>query len=1641
MTKKVLLLLTAVSGLFIGKTSAQLTIVNNSNATQLAQLLAGSGVTISNAVKNCPNTALGTFANGNATNLGLSSGIVLTTGTVAPVAGSASNFASTDNSNGTDANLNAISNATTQDVCVLEFDIVPQGNVLNFRYVFGSEEYPEYVCSPFNDVFGFFVSGPNPGGGNYNSANIALIPNSSLSVAINTVNPGTPGGGYSASGCQSLAYSQYYTDNTGGTTIVYDGFTTVLNATISVVPCQQYHIKLAIGDAGDGIYDSGVFIEANSFVSQSTSITAAVNGGFSSMFEGCVGGVFTITVPNLATSSTAINYTVSGTATNGVDYTTLTGTTYVNPGTSTALVYVDPLQDGLPEGAETVTITINDPCTGLPVASATLNINDAPVDTAYASSNFVCQSGQVQLTATGGGTYSWSPPTGLSSTTIANPTATITSDITYTVNITFGNCVQDKSVTIDVDSITTSIISFEGSQICPGTTDTLVATSDGGVGNITYQWSPVNQVSDPTSQYVFTTPANTTTYNVTVTDSLGCSATANFTLNVATNLQVSLGPDVNVCPEDVPYVLGLPGGPYTSYSWSNGATTPTISITSSGDYSVTAIGGQCTYTSDTITVTLLTPVNPTLADSFFCSGTEATLSAEGNLTNVLWNTGATTGTITVTTPGDYYYTANDANGCAVASDTATVTEIQSPVVNATASPDTICPGSPSVLSSGAAQGLSYTWSNGANTSTTTVTSGGTYYLTVSDAVCSSFDTVVVTEYVNPQPTVTADTTVCNGQAVTFTLINGPFNTYTWSNGATGVTSITVSAAGQYNVTVNDGNCDWTSNSVSLNNFPTPQPTLTDTGACYGQQIVLSAENGLINIEWSNQESTQTITVTSGGTFYYTAQDVNGCPVASDTVDVTFQTPPSVNATASPDTICDGGSSTLSANATGSNLSYVWFPGGQNTSTITVSQPGIYIVEVNDFFCPSFDTIEVYQYQFPPVSIGNDITVCAGSQVTLAPTGGPYVSYNWSNGATSATVDVSNPGSYSVTVDNGACQLVSNTITLSNYPGSNPALSDTTLCVGNTVMLTVPAGYFDILWSTGETTDTIYVTTSGNYSFTGATPNECPAASDTATVTFVNPPAVNATASPDSICAGGESTLTANAIGGNLTYQWSTQANTASITVSQTGTYYLTVSDGSCANYDTVTVSQYTHAPVVLNNDTVVCPGKSVTVVPSGAPYVTYNWSNGLSTPSITVSTPGNYTVTVNDGHCDYVSDVFTLSNFQPVTPFAYSDTNVCAGQPVTLSGDPDFQNIVWSNQQSGVSITVTTAGTYSYTATDGSGCQVTSTSVTVTHRPYPNPNIVATPPAICVGQGSTTLNAGSETGVTYVWQPTGAGTPTIQVTQPGTYIVQANNNGCIKLDTITVNAADTPALNLQPLVLSCCQTVVINPAPGQGYTYVWNTGSSDSTLTVTTTNNAIVNYTVTATNSAGCTSVGATSVIIKCINAVASALPDTIMFGDSAQLNVLTDYQATFSYSWSPSASLTGATTQNPVAAPLEETAYTVTVTDVEDGCVDTATVTVYVLYGDKIAMPNAFTPNGDGKNDDFYPVLLGPYQKVIEFRIYNRWGAMVHNSTDPWNGEFSGKEQPAGTYVYYIIIRVPDPKNQGETKDIKLSGSFTLLR
>lgn len=241
----------------------------NNIEQSIINVLFGGCIDISNLTYTGPQLSIGYFVDTSGT-LGIDSGIVMTTGTISGIENPVSYFASSDNMMPGDSLLDSlIPGYVTNDASVIEFDFIPLADtIIGSKYVFASEEYPEYVCSGFNDIFGFFISGPNPAGGYFNNTNLASIPGTNLPVAINTINNGSSGGSFPDTDCISLNYSADYIDNEalGGNNWCYDGYTLPFTITTGVYPDSLYHFKIAIADAGDHIYDSGVFLEGGSFL-------------------------------------------------------------------------------------------------------------------------------------------------------------------------------------------------------------------------------------------------------------------------------------------------------------------------------------------------------------------------------------------------------------------------------------------------------------------------------------------------------------------------------------------------------------------------------------------------------------------------------------------------------------------------------------------------------------------------------------------------------------------------------------------------------------------------------------------------------------------------------------------------------------------------------------------------------------------------------------------------------------------------------------------------------------------------------------------------------------------------------------------------------------------------------------------------------------------------------------------------------------------------------------------------------------------------------------------------------------------------------------------------------------------------------
>lgn len=328
------LVLTLLAG---GSVRAQLAVNNAQTPLQLVQdVLLGAGVTVSNVTYNGgPATAIdeqaGSFS-GAAGSIGLPSGVLLSSGNVQVALGPNNAGGSTlggGNFGFGDPDLEVLAGVSTNDASILEFDFVPVGDSITFRYVFASEEYNEYVCGTVNDVFGFFLSGPGIAGPFTDGAiNLALVPGTTVPVSINTVNNGTVGANGQLANCQSLdpnwtANNIYYEDNAGSVEVQFDGQTVVLTARAQVVCGQTYHIKMAIADGGDTAFDSGVFLEAGSFSSVPFIPTLTPGPGIvgdNTILESCYPVTIDFIQQEGDGDTSVVFITVGGTATPGVDY-------------------------------------------------------------------------------------------------------------------------------------------------------------------------------------------------------------------------------------------------------------------------------------------------------------------------------------------------------------------------------------------------------------------------------------------------------------------------------------------------------------------------------------------------------------------------------------------------------------------------------------------------------------------------------------------------------------------------------------------------------------------------------------------------------------------------------------------------------------------------------------------------------------------------------------------------------------------------------------------------------------------------------------------------------------------------------------------------------------------------------------------------------------------------------------------------------------------------------------------------------------------------------------------------------------------------------------------------------------------------
>jgi gliding motility-associated-like protein len=599
--------------------------------------------------------------------------------------------------------------------------------------------------------------------------------------------------------------------------------------------------------------------------------------------------------------------------------------------------------------------------------------------------------------------------------------------------------------------------------------------------------------------------------------------------------------------------------------------------------------------------------------------------------------------------------------------------------------------------------------------------------------------------------------------------------------------------------------------------------------------------------------------------------------------------------------------------------------------------------------------------------------------------------------------------------------VFNTGATSSITPSGP----TNFCSGNSLTLTASSGT-SYTWSTGANTQTISVNTSGTYSvaIAGVACGGSGSASISVTVTPAPTMTVNATST--SICPSGSATLTAS---GATTYSWSPatglSATTGSMVIASptiTTTYTVTGTNGGCTGTQTVMISVNSSLLVnVTASSNTICSSGSTSLTASGA--ATYSWSpaTGLSatTGSMVIASPTittTYTVTGTNGGCTGTQTVMISVNSSLLVNVTASSNTICpsGSTSLTASGAATYS---WS-PTTGLSATTgsmviaspTITTTYTVTGTNG-GCTGTQT-VMISVNSSLLVNVTASSNTICPSSSATLTASGA---ATYSWSPiTGlsATTGSMVIASPTittTYTVTGTNGGCSNTNTITVNVIPLPIAVITPSgATTFCQGGSVILTSTNGNSYLWSTGATTQSITVTTSGN----YSVTVTNVNGCSATSTvTSVIVN-------QLPTA---GFSWSVNGLVTYSFTnnstnaTTYLWNFGNGQTS-TSVNPSNTYGPGT-YTVTLV-ASNACGSSTSAQV---IGVTFLFYNGFSPNGDGQNDSWEIPMLSYYTNNSVL-IINRWGSEVwkgvnyDNNSIVWTGKnMKGEDLPDGTYFYII--------------------------
>jgi len=1299
------------------------------------------------------------------------------------------------------------------------------------------------------------------------------------------------------------------------------------------------------------------------------------DGDTSNLHDSLLAGTFSMTVTDANNCFFSDSATVSGAGVPSISLDSIddvlckggnTGAIYISLSSGTS-PYVFSWSDGsttedlinIIQG--TYTVVVNDQLGCADTAGFTVNEPDSLLlDFSISYPTCASNNGSVTSLVTGGVLpyqYSWSNGDSASVTDSLGPGS-------YMLTVTDANgCQVTDSVTLGEIVFNAALSTYNGYQVsCYQANDgSIDITLISPLQVASFLWSDGSSLEDIDSLIAGT-------YTITITDTLGCQASASYDITSPDSLYLTfqLTPslcDVNNGSVEATPVGGVPG--YT-YLWADGDTLALHDSLLPGSYTITvtdlngcSVTGSDSLTGTTRPVIAIDSIQPVLCHGDTAGSVFISVTGGSGIYSYQWSSASTLEDLQQVLAGTYTLMVTDSNGCF---DSATVFIFQpDSLVLAFQVNQPVCGvdnGTASGLISGGTAPYSYNWSNGDTLQAVSNLAGGTYSLVVKDLNgCLVTDSVTLVN--NGLPVITLNNIVnisCSGSgdgSIDINVTNGtPPYTYSWSNGFFNE-DIGSLASGTYTITVTDAtSCE------STTSFNVTEPALltlslnvsdeTCTGANGIINSSVSGGTGGISYLWNTADTTSMISGLSAGPYSLTVTDSNGC-TAGASASVTDHPGPQVTLDAVVDPLCFGGNDgSVQVTVTGNSSPFTFqWTGGYTTEDISGLVAGSYTLTATDTnSCTALITAVVSEPADITILLQGVNSTCSlpnGIVAATASGGTGAMTYLWSDGSTTTALINVGAGTYTVTVTDANNCTRSAQFQVADLAG--PVLSVNSVsnvtCFGDNdgaidILVTGGTAAFSYFWSSGDTIQDISTLLAGSYTVFVTDANNC-TTSLTALVT--EPQAISISlATNNATCglANGSATAVPSGGTGGFVFLWSDASTGSTISNVPAGSYTVTVTDaGLCSSTAIASVNNIGGpAAVVTAITNVTCNGDStgsidMTVSGGTAPYL-FNWSDGSTNEDLNGIPDGIYILTVTDSNSCIANKNVVVAEPPAIilnTNGTDATCSVSNGTATALAtGGTGTLNYLWSQGSTVSFVNGLAPGTYTVTVSDASFCTKTS-SLSIANLAGPSVAIQSVTPVTCNGgnDGSLVINAtGGTAPLNYVWN-NGSTLDNISGLPAMTYTVTVSDaNNCTSTASAQVTEPAAISVSLTAANATCGLlngSVTALAGGGTGSPgYLWSNGSTVSSITGLGSGS----YTVTITDANNCSSSASASVAaLQGPLTSLSGITNVLCNGDSSGAIDIAVNGGTnpVSYLWS-----NGTTAQD--AVNLAAGSYTVTATD-----------------------------------------------------------------------------------------------------------------